>query len=174
MKYQRIMVAGCSGSGKSTFSRELASKTSLPLIHLDAEYWLPGWVEPSKSDWRASMKELVTQEQWIMDGNFSSTWDIRLPRTELVIYLQYPLWLMLWRATKRMLQLNGQVRPDMAPGCPERFNWAFYHFMIGCWAKRKRHHIARLMQVTDTTEVVVFRSPRAARMWLEGTHPGPP
>ncbi|MEL7423361.1 MAG: topology modulation protein [Bacteroidota bacterium] len=174
MKHQRIMVAGCSGSGKSTFSRELAARTKLPLIHLDREYWLPGWVEPSKQDWRRSMAELVQQERWIMDGNYSATWDIRLPRTELVIYLQYPLWLLFWRSTKRILSYRGRVRPDMAPGCPEHFNWSFYHFLIGCWYGRKRHHLAGLADLPDTTEVLIFRSPQEARRWLLETHPSPP
>src|SRR5438270_3074299 len=46
----RVLVTGLAGSGKSTFSRTLAAKTGLPLIHLDLYFWEPGWVAPSDSE----------------------------------------------------------------------------------------------------------------------------
>lgn len=168
MKYQRIMVAGCSASGKSTFARELAEYTQLPLIHLDREYWLPGWVEPDKADWREKVSVLVERERWVMDGNYSGTWDLRLPRADLVIYLSYPLWLILWRATKRQFSFRGEVRPDMAPGCPERFNWEFYHFVILCYFTRKRNHLRRLSGWEGKPEVLIFRSPKQLKKWFGG------
>lgn len=161
------MVAGCSGSGKSTFARELADLSGLPLIHLDQEYWQAGWVEPSKEKWRKTISQLVTRDRWVMDGNYSGTWDLRLPRADLVIYLRYPLWLILYRATKRVLRHRGEVRPDMAPGCPEQFNWEFYHFIIRCYFTRKKHHISRLTKVNPTTKVLLFRSPRQLQRWLK-------
>jgi adenylate kinase family enzyme len=42
---QRVLVIGSGGAGKSTFARRLAQWASLPLIHLDAIYWHPGWIE---------------------------------------------------------------------------------------------------------------------------------
>lgn len=160
------MIAGCSASGKSTFARDLAQQTDLPLIHLDREYWLPGWVEPRKQDWRRTVAKLAERERWVMDGNYSGTWDLRLPKADLVIYLCYPLWLILWRATKRQLSFRGKVRPDMAPGCPERFNWAFYHFVIRCYFTREANHLSRLRAIDGTPEVLIFRRPRALRKWL--------
>ena len=35
----RIMVIGCPGSGKSTFSKALHEITDIPLYHLDMMYW---------------------------------------------------------------------------------------------------------------------------------------
>lgn len=160
------MIAGCSGSGKSTFARQLATVIDLPLIHLDREYWQPGWVEPSKEWWRSKVSELVKREQWIMDGNYSGTWDLRLPEADLVIYLCYPLWLILWRATKRQLSFRGTVRPDMAPGCPERFNWAFYHFVARCYFTRKQNHLRRLENLGGNPEVLIFRRPSHLERWL--------
>ena len=45
---RRVLVTGMAGSGKSTFSRSLAAKTGLPVIHLDVHFWKPGWVAPSE------------------------------------------------------------------------------------------------------------------------------
>ena len=171
MKYQRIMVAGCSGSGKSTFSNRLGERSGLPVVHLDRAYWQAGWVEPPAEEWRSTMTELVSAEQWIMDGNYSNTWDIRLPRAELIIYLQFPLWLLLWRATTRSLKFRGRNRPDMAPGCPEQFSWSFIHFIILCYAQRKKRHIARLQARKSKAELLLFSSSRQLERWLNKHYP---
>jgi len=68
--YSRIMVIGSNGSGKSTLSKGLAAITGLPLVHLDAEYWLPDLTRPPDDWWRQRNLELVAEEKWILDGNF--------------------------------------------------------------------------------------------------------
>ncbi|MNP06465.1 topology modulation protein [compost metagenome] len=47
----KIMTIGSSGSGKSTFSRKLGEELSIPVYHLDAYYWQPGWVETPREEW---------------------------------------------------------------------------------------------------------------------------
>ena len=42
---RRVLVIGICGAGKSTFSQVLAARTGLPLIHLDKEFWRPGWAD---------------------------------------------------------------------------------------------------------------------------------
>lgn len=69
---KRIVVLGCSGAGKSTLARELGGQLGLPVVHLDREFWLPGWVEPDKSAWAARVDALVAGERWITDGNFNT------------------------------------------------------------------------------------------------------
>jgi adenylate kinase family enzyme len=59
---QRILVIGSSGTGKSTLARQLASKLALPIIHLDKEYWLPGWVAPEPAAWQARVESLAPPE----------------------------------------------------------------------------------------------------------------
>lgn len=160
------MIAGCSGAGKSTFARKLGQLTELPVVHLDQQYWLPGWVEPTSVVWRARMQELVRGEQWIMDGNYSATWDLRLPRTQLVIYLDYSLWRKLFWAMRRVWRYHGTVRPDMAEGCPENYNWDFVHHLLMChWKGRKRHLKILKTQLPKYAELVVLRSPRELEEW---------
>ena len=55
----RVLVIGMAAAGKSTFSRALAARTGLPLIHLDVHYWKPGWVKPSESEWRDKQRDLL-------------------------------------------------------------------------------------------------------------------
>lgn len=126
---KRVLVIGSPGAGKSTFARALAKRTQLPLIHLDAEYHLPGWVEPSEDAWRARLNELVAGESWIIDGNYGGSMEFRLARTDTAMLLDYPTWLCLWRVVKRIVGLHGTVRPDAPPGCPERFDWEFLWYV---------------------------------------------
>ena len=74
---RRVVVTGMAGAGKSTFSRALSAKTGLPVIHLDLHFWKPGWVEPSEDEWREKQRGLLTSDEWIVDGNYHATLDLR-------------------------------------------------------------------------------------------------
>ncbi len=118
----RVMVIGCSGGGKSTLSQKLARELGLRHVSMDREfYWLPGWVKRDKADERRLISKTVAEDRWLMDGTGPSTFDLRLPRTNLIIWLRLPRWLCLLGVVKRGLQYFGRTRPDMAPGCVERF-----------------------------------------------------
>lgn len=167
---KRIMITGCSGTGKSTLAHRLAQKTGLPLIHLDQHYWRPNWVEPSITEWRATISQLILEDQWLMDGNYSGTWDLRIPRAQRIIYLDYPLWITLPRVLKRVLKYYGQNRPDMAAACPERFSLSFLWMIINFrWTRRERH-LQGLATAGDHCEVLIFRSPKALRNWIKRTY----
>ncbi|WP_133571667.1 hypothetical protein [Maritalea mobilis] len=90
---QRIAILGCSGSGKSTLARKLGAALDLPVVHMDQHYFSPGWVEPDHDDWRTTVATLCAEDKWVMDGNYSKTHDIRLPRADLIIFLDFPTWL---------------------------------------------------------------------------------
>lgn len=125
----RILIIGCSGGGKSTLSRALHEKLDLPVIHLDVLWWKPGWVESTYDEFRPKVAEACAHESWIIDGNFSRTFDIRMPRADTIIWIDQPRWLCLWRAFWRTTSQFGRNRPDLAPGCPEKYDWKFYKFI---------------------------------------------
>src|SRR5258708_34881120 len=87
---QRVLVIGCSGAGKSTLSHKLAATLDLPLVPLDRVYWKPGWIEPTKDEWRRIVQALVAEPAWLIDGDYSGTFDLRMPRADTVIWLAYP------------------------------------------------------------------------------------
>lgn len=124
------MITGCSGSGKSTLARKLAKRTGLPVIHLDQEYFGPDWKEPKRGDWVQTVTELAARDRWIMDGNYSSTFPLRMPRAGAIVFIDQPTWRCLWRVIKRTALQYGKVRPGSAPGCRERFN---AHFLRYVW-----------------------------------------
>ena len=79
---ERILVVGPSGSGKTRLSLRLGELLSLPVVHLDAHRWRPGWVALSDRDWRPVVAELTRAPAWIMDGTYESTLDLRIPAAE--------------------------------------------------------------------------------------------
>jgi energy-coupling factor transporter ATP-binding protein EcfA2 len=68
---QRIMVIGSGGAGKSTFARQLAALTGLPVIHLDRHYWRPGWERTPTAEWNGIVQALAAGASWIIDGNYT-------------------------------------------------------------------------------------------------------
>ena len=126
---KRIMIIGCCGSGKSTLARRLHLITKLPLYHLDQYYWKKNWTETPKDEWELIVRDLAEKEEWIIDGNYGGTFQPRMDRADTVIYLNYNTVKCLARVTKRVLKYHGKVRPDMPDGCPERFDFEFFHYV---------------------------------------------
>lgn len=106
---KKIMVIGCPGSGKSTFSRELSKQTGIPLYHLDMMYWNPDKTIVDKSVFRERLAKAISQEKWIIDGNYGSTLELRMEACDTVIFLDYPLEVCLEGIQMR----KGKPRPDM-------------------------------------------------------------
>lgn len=110
---RRIVVTGLAGSGKSTLAVALATRTGLPVIHLDLAFWQPGWVAPSETEWREKQRDVLAGDAWIADGNYHETLDLRLARADTVVVLDMPWWLCSGRAL-----LRGFRMPDELPeGC---------------------------------------------------------
>ena len=138
-KINRIMIIGCGGSGKTTFSKKLHSILNLPLVHLDKEYWQPYWTKPTIEFWENSVENLASKELWILEGNYGGTFDIRLKRVDLVIWLDMPMPLCLYRVMKRSIQNHGKVRPDLPEGCKDKISFEFLHYIFSFpWSGRKR------------------------------------
>lgn len=156
---------GSPGAGKSTFARALAERTGLPLSHLDAEYWLPGWTAPAPNQWRSKLAQLTSGERWVIDGNYGGSLDMRLKRADTVIYLDFPTLLCLWRALSRMVILRGQVRDDTAPGCPERIDLPFLAYIASFRSRKRARYHRRLQRFRVRT--LVFKSPAQAAQWLD-------
>lgn len=163
----RIMIIGSGGAGKSTLSRRLGEITSLPVIHLDAEHWQPGWVETPKEEWRRKVEIVAGNERWIIDGNYSGTLPMRLQKADTVIFLDYPWWVCLWRVCLRIARYRGQSRPDIGPGCPERFNGEFIRWVCVDFPCRSRPRLLNLLeQYREGRQMLIHRSPGETRRWL--------
>lgn len=163
---KRILVIGSGGAGKSTFARDLGEILKLPVIHLDQVYWKAGWEKPSKVEWAKTVDRLVAQHEWIMDGNFGGTLPQRIKRADAIILLDVSRWICLWRVAKRLVKYRGRHRPDMTPGCHERFDWEFVRWIWNYPSKSRPAKIALLEATGPDQRVVILRSGREVAEFL--------
>ncbi|MCJ8508291.1 AAA family ATPase [Rhizobium lemnae] len=156
----RVLVIGCSGGGKTTFAAKIAACLNLEFQSLDRDVrWLPGWVERDRAEQRETIKHLALRERWVMDGSGASSFDLRLPRTELIFWVRVPRRVALLGLFKRVFRYYGSVRPEMADGCPEPL--PDREFLSYIWNFEKRYaplFIKRIDQYGPEIPVVVFRS----------------
>jgi adenylate kinase family enzyme len=165
---QRIAIIGSAGTGKSTMARQLGDITGLSVVHLDALHWHPGWVATLREEWDSIIAEAVSQESWIIDGNYGRTIEPRLERADTVLFLDLPRSVCLWRVFKRWVRYRGRSRPDLGPGCPERLSW---EFMVWIWnyPKQSRPRVMEQIEVhSANTEIVVLRSQKEIDRFLSG------
>lgn len=141
---KRILVIGSSGAGKSTLAKRLHGVTGLKLIHLDRYYHKPNWGKPTEEEWLQTVTELITEDEWIIDGNFGGTMETRMTRCDTVIWLDLPRSLCTWRILKRTVTYWKKNRPDMAEGCNERFDWEFIKYVWNFPRDTKPRILARL------------------------------
>lgn len=167
----KALIIGCSGAGKSTFARELARLTGLPLIHLDQLFWRTGWAATDPAKWRAITAQLLTQDRWIIDGNFTGTMEQRIAAADVVYFFDLPRWYCLWRLAQRYLQWHGRARPDMTPGCTERIEWEFLNY-VWTFNTQVRPTIAERL-ANAPGKVIVFKSARDIALYL-AVSPGQP
>lgn len=172
---RRIAIVGCSGSGKSTLARELGERLGLPVIHMDTLFWKPGWTESEPEAFESAVTDAASAENWIMEGGYIRASTARFTRADTVIWIEAPTWLCLWRAFARSVANFGRPRADLAPGCPERIDPAFYRY-IWNWNRLSRPRMAKaLAEHAAGARLVRLRTgAEAARFLAEagGAEPG--
>ena len=154
---KRVMVIGVSaGVGKSTFARRLGEKLGIEVTHLDRLYWQPGWKETQAAEFSQAQEQVVQRERWIIEGNYTSTFSIREPHADTVIYLELPLYVCLFRVLKRRIQFHGKTRDDLTEGCPEKIDWPFLRFILTTYSRRKKKMKERLERYTAEGKTVYY------------------
>ena len=162
----RILVIGNAGAGKSTFARRLGGKLALPVIHLDSHFWRPGWQAPEPSAWRQELVALAASPTWVMDGNYINTFDIRLPRADSLVWLDYPRGICIRRVLMRTIMGHGRTRSDSAEGCPDRFDIAFLRYVWNFPLKHRPRVVAGIAQFGGHLQVVQLGCDRDVENFL--------
>lgn len=134
---QRVLVMGSSGSGKSTFARRLSALTGIPTVSIDALFWKPGWVESDKDEFTRRMTAAAREPRWIMDGNYtkSGAGELRRELSDTIIWFDLPRSTCMLGILGRIAASYGQVRPEMAEGCPEKIDLEFFRYV---WTYRRQ------------------------------------
>ena len=164
---KKVLVLGCCGAGKSTFSKKLQSILKIPLIHLDSHYHKPNWVEPEKEEWEKVLKQILRRESFIMDGTYLESLDERIKKSDTIIFLDYSLIKCFFRVIKRVVIDFGKKRSDMAPGCKEEFDLEFLWFVLTFNNKYRKEITQKLNSVKNKKNVAIFQTDKHADKFLE-------
>lgn len=157
---QKVMVIGCPGSGKSTFSRALSQITGLPLTHLDMLYWNADKTTVERSVFLERLSAVLQKDAWIIDGNYSSTMELRMQECDTVFFLDYPADICLQGVKDR----QGKPRPD-TPWVETEEDTEFLEYIQNFY-KENRPQVLELLQKYSHKTIYIFQNRREAHMFL--------
>ncbi|WP_369903210.1 topology modulation protein [Bacillus manliponensis] len=167
---KRIMVVGVSpGVGKSTFARELGKLLQKPVYHLDALFWKPNWIQASLEEFAEAQQRIVTKEEWIIEGNYNNTFDIRTTYADTIIYLQLPLHICLYRVFKRFVMNIGRTRSDLGGGCKEKLDWPFLKIIWTTYYPRRENmpqKLANFRASNPNKTVIILKNKQEIASYL--------
>ena len=150
---KRIIVIGCPGSGKSTLSRELHNKTALPLYHLDMMYWNEDKTTVEKPDFLKRLSTVLEKDEWIIDGNYASTMEMRMEKCDTVIFLDFPLDTCL----KGIAERRGKPRSDMPWTESEESDREFIEFVKN-YNLQMRPQVIELVNKYSYKNILIFNN----------------
>ena len=159
---KRVIVIGCPGSGKSTVSRALHNKTGIPLYHLDMMYWNADKTTVDKSVFLGRLSAVLAKDEWIIDGNYGSTMELRIAACDTVIFLDYPLDVCLDGIKAR----RGKPRSDM-PWIETEEDAEFIEF-IKNYNEHQKPKVLELFEKYSDKNIVILRSREQADAFLNG------
>ena len=157
---KKIIVIGCPGSGKSTFARALHNKTGIPLYHLDMMYWNADKTTVEKSVFFERLSAVLKKDEWIIDGNYRATMEMRMASCDTVIFLDYSVDVCLDGIQKR----RGTSRSDM-PWVENEEDGAFIEF-IKSFHEQERPRILERMEAHSDKNRIAFTDREEADAFL--------
>lgn len=159
---KKVIVIGCPGSGKSTFSRTLHELTGLPLYHLDLLNWNSDKTTVGKEIFIERLKNIIEQDKWIIDGNYGSTIELRLKECDTVFFLDYPVEVCIDGIKSR----QGKPRSDM-PWTETEDDEEFLEFIKNYNSQSRPDVIELLEKYKNEKQIVVFKSREEADEYLK-------
>jgi adenylate kinase family enzyme len=163
---KRIMVIGSGGAGKSTFARELAGVTGLPLIHLDQYFWHPGWIPTPPDEWLERVRQLSSGDAWIIDGNYGGSLSPRVQRCDAIVFFDLPRLTCVGGVLQRWLRHRFRPRADLPEGCPEKIDREFLRWVWDYPRDSRPRIAAALQEAGPDVEVVTLARRAQARTLL--------
>jgi adenylate kinase family enzyme len=169
---QRIHIVGTSGSGKTTLARQISQHLAIPHLELDALYHEPNWTEAPTEVFRKRVEQALRGENWVVDGNYSKVRDIVWSRADTVVWLDYPLPVIMRRVVRRTIR-RVVIQEELWNGNRETWQTTFSRDSIILWVlqtyrkSRKEYPILFKQPEYAHLKVVHLRSPKATTAWLQ-------
>jgi adenylate kinase family enzyme len=163
---KKITILGNPGAGKSTLAKQLGHLLEIPVHHMDALYWEPGWTPAEESILLKRHAELLKQDSWIIDGNYGITLPKRLEVADTIIFLNYSTLRCLYGITKRRIMYRKKTRPDIGKDCPEKLDWAFILWTKN-YNKDKAPKMHDRLSKLQNKDIHIFKNRRQLNKFLK-------
>jgi adenylate kinase family enzyme len=157
------MLIGPGNAGKSTLAVELGNILGLPVYHLDRIFWLPNWVAKDRELFINEQKQIVAKENWIIEGDFKNSYDIRAERADTIIFLNIPRRLLIPRFFKRVYKYRGRTRPDITEGNIEKVNLEYLKWLYNYDRNIPKELISKYR---DSKTVYILDKPKEIEKFL--------
>lgn len=174
----RILIAGVTGSGKTTLARRIGAQWALPAIEIDALFHGPDWTP--RSQFLDEVRAFADRERWVTEWQYGGqgTNAILAPRAQLVVWLDYPYRVVRTRLLRRTF-LRRLLRTSLWNGNVEKPLWQplgtdpqtnillWQRHTLHKWDARLPQMAARYPHLT----IVRLKTPRETGRWLRANAP---
>ena len=159
---KRIIVIGPSGAGKSLLSEKLQNMLNIPLYHLDNIFWNEDKTHISREEFDTKLMDILKEDEWIIDGDYSRTYDVRMNASDTIIFLNYPIELCFKSVEERI----GKAREDI-PWVEDEFDPEFKEWITN-WFKDKLPKTKSLLdEYRNKKKVIEFKTREEADIFLD-------
>lgn len=173
--YKRVVVIGVTSSGKSTLAEKLAKRFGMHYIELDALHWEPNWQSAPLEVFRARVEHATQAESWVVAGNYRSVRDLTWCKAEAILWLDYPLLLVVGQLTRRIFKrwwsqelLWGTNREPLWIHFKIWSKESLYNWLLQTYWRRKREYPEMLSRPEyQHLTLIRFQHPKETQTWLE-------
>lgn len=162
------MIIGPGNAGKSTLAVEIGKILHLPVYHLDKYFWEPNWEQKDMDVWHSHHAALIRKPLWVIDGDFSKLYDERAERADTIIFLNFPLRILIPRFLRRVYKYRGSSRPDMTEGNIESVNLEYLRWLYRYDRKKRLDLISKYK---DSKQTLVLINPSEVKSFLKSLTP---
>lgn len=159
---QKVIIIGCPGAGKSTFARALRDATKLPLYYLDMIWHKPDKSNVTREEFDTRLNQIIRGDEWIIDGNYQRTLEVRLAACDTVFLLDYPMEVCLAGAQSRI----GTKREDI-PWVETEFEEEFKQWIMNFPSEQRPKIYELLEDYREEKNILVFKSRFETEQYLK-------